>query len=261
MGLEKISFFVRSMKWRFYFTTIQIFIGYLLVVWPHFSLGDLYKMAYLFIIFGPLLHGGIYTLNDIFNLKEDKKHPIKKNRPLALGQITKKEAYVFSISLITAALVFSYYINFTLVIICFLFLIINLIYTLMLKKILYLEIIANSLTHPLRFYTGVIAAGSSNFNGFQGIALLIGLFALGIAALKRKKELAEAKASSIPLKYYTNSSLRNFIVLTGAIIMIKTLISKNLDFYFGIITLMLYLIVMLGYHKSNFIQKLMNKWY
>src|SRR3989344_4156100 len=111
MGFKKIKAFLGSMKWRFYFTTIQIFIGYLLAIWPNFSLNDLYKIVSLFIIFGPLLHGGIYTLNDIFDLEEDRKHPVKRKRPLASGQIKISQAYIFSASLILAAFIFSYFIS------------------------------------------------------------------------------------------------------------------------------------------------------
>ena len=129
----------------------------------------------------------------------------------------------------------------------------------MLKKIPYLEIIINTITHPLRFYTGVIAAGSFNFHG---IAFLIGLFALGVAVLKRKKELMEdQKEARAVLRYYTNNSLRNILLVIGLLFIIKLFISKNLDFYFGVALFSLYLILMVGYHKTKFIQELMNRWY
>jgi decaprenyl-phosphate phosphoribosyltransferase len=259
MMLDKVKEFLKLMKWRFYFTTILIFIGYILVVWPNIGIGDIYMMLLLFLIFGPLLYGGIYSLNDIFDLKEDRKHSVKKKRPLAAGHIKVHEAYIFSISLIVLAVSISFAIKPLLGFICLLFLCINLLYSYKLKKIPYLEIITNTLTHPLRFYTGVIAAGAFTFHK---LALLFGLFALAIAILKRKKELMEKQQKSREvLRYYTNISLRNFIILVGVILFIIIILSKNLEFYIGLTLLFFYALIMVGYHRTKFINKILNKWY
>ena len=41
----------------------------------------------------------IYIFNDICDLEKDKKHPIKKNRPLANNSLKKKDAYLLIILL------------------------------------------------------------------------------------------------------------------------------------------------------------------
>ena len=42
----------------------------------------------------------IYIFNDICDLEKDKKHPIKKNRPLANNSLKKKDAYLLIILLL-----------------------------------------------------------------------------------------------------------------------------------------------------------------
>ena len=49
-----------------------------------------------------LTASAIYTINDYYDIKEDKKHPKKKYRPLASGAISKKQARIVIIVLIIA---------------------------------------------------------------------------------------------------------------------------------------------------------------
>ena len=257
--LEKMFLFLQSMKWRFYVSTLQIFLGYGLAVWPGFAVKDVLMLVLLFLIFGPLLHGGIYTLNDILDLNEDRMHPVKGKRPIASGRITLPQAYVFSFVLICLALLLSFWVNRVLVVVCLAFLLINMLYSIILKKIPYIEIIANALTHPLRFYAGVIAAGSF---GFHIVALLLFLFAFSIAALKRKKEILERQqASRKVLASYSVFALNAMIVLAGILLLAVTVISQHAEFFIGIMLLCLYLCVVAGYHYSRSMKSFINRWY
>ncbi len=52
-----------------------------------------------------LLTGSVYTLNDLRDLKEDRRHPLKKNRPLASGRIPPLAAWVTAALLLSGSLV------------------------------------------------------------------------------------------------------------------------------------------------------------
>lgn len=64
-----------------------------------------------FVIIGPLLWGGLYVLNDYTDLKVDQYHKDKKERPIAKGKISKRQALTAALSLITTALVLASFIN------------------------------------------------------------------------------------------------------------------------------------------------------
>src|SRR4030065_506044 len=59
-----------------------------------------------------LLSSGVHILNDIFDLKNDQKHPLKSKRPIASEKISVSQAAIFSIIILTAALLLAFKIDF-----------------------------------------------------------------------------------------------------------------------------------------------------
>jgi 4-hydroxybenzoate polyprenyltransferase len=49
-----------------------------------------------------------YIVNDIFDVEKDRKHPVKKNRPIASGKITVTTAAIIAASLFVLSFVFGY---------------------------------------------------------------------------------------------------------------------------------------------------------
>ncbi len=60
-----------------------------------FSFFDIEKSLMSLLAFAvfSLSASGIYILNDLFDIKEDRQHPEKKYRPLASGSVKKETAY------------------------------------------------------------------------------------------------------------------------------------------------------------------------
>ena len=52
-----------------------------------------------------LLYGGLYSLNAITDAEADSRHPLKRTRPVASGEISRKAAGVFAAGLIVAGFV------------------------------------------------------------------------------------------------------------------------------------------------------------
>lgn len=104
-----------------------------------------------------LLQGVIYTLNDIADLEEDRKHPIKRKRPIASGKISVFEGEIFAIILFISALILALFIDLRILIVDFALLIINLIYSyepVRLKDKKYLDILSSAVNFPLRVSVG-----------------------------------------------------------------------------------------------------------
>ena len=77
-----------------------------------FILTDLLKSFAAFIIMC-LVAGGVYGFNDVFDRYEDLHHPLKKNRPIAVGTIPVTIAMTCASVLITVAVVCSYFLSST----------------------------------------------------------------------------------------------------------------------------------------------------
>src|ERR687884_2307515 len=48
------------------------------------------------------LSGAVYAANDVLDVEEDRKHPIKRRRPVASGEISPRSAMAFAAALVAA---------------------------------------------------------------------------------------------------------------------------------------------------------------
>src|SRR3712207_6432320 len=57
------------------------------------------------------LSGAVYAANDVLDVEEDRKHPIKRRRPVASGEVSARSAVVFAILLAIAGLTLGTYVD------------------------------------------------------------------------------------------------------------------------------------------------------
>src|ERR671933_1193505 len=50
------------------------------------------------------LSGGVYAANDVLDVEEDRKHPLKRLRPVASGAVSPRSAMIFSLALAVSGL-------------------------------------------------------------------------------------------------------------------------------------------------------------
>ena len=97
--MEKIKNYMKIIRIKHYLKNLLLFVPLL------FSgqILDLRKLIIAFLGFCSfsLASSIIYIINDYKDMENDKLHPIKKNRPIAAGKVTKKEvAFLFTIIII-----------------------------------------------------------------------------------------------------------------------------------------------------------------
>lgn len=155
----------------------------------------------------------IYIFNDILDLKEDQKHPIKKKiRPLANKSLKVKNAYVLILLLMTI-LIYTLSSNIIITEILIIFFILNFFYSIYLKKIAIIDLFSVVTSYILR-----VVAGGVSINVSVSGWLLICIFctALFLIAFKR---LAEIKISNfksrIVLKKYNKDLLLKIIDISS----------------------------------------------
>jgi 4-hydroxybenzoate polyprenyltransferase len=133
-----------------------------------------------------LLSSAIYTLNDIIDREQDKKHPLKKSRPLASGEISIAQATIFLVALTILGFLGARIIGQHLFMISALFFILNVLYSIWLKHIVILDVMAIALGFVLRAYAGAAAIEVPASKWMLINTLFLALF-LGLG--KRRHEL------------------------------------------------------------------------
>ena len=169
-----------------------------------------------------------YIFNDISDVKNDKKHLYKKNRPIANNSINIKEALtlIFLLLLITVLLLYIFS-NIYFSSIILIYLIGTFIYSVIVKKIFLLDIILISIFFILR-----IEAGSAIIKVDSSIWLISYslLFFLSLSSLKRIAEVInfnELDEISFLRKNYTGNTLLPLIILSIVCHFISCIILYN----------------------------------
>ena len=169
---------------------------------------DAFVLSFIAFVSFILASSIIYIFNDICDLEKDKKHPIKKNRPLANNSLKKKDAYLLIILLGLLLLVLLKS-NISILGIIIIFFILNIFYSLYFKNVIIIDLVIVSLSYVIR-----VLAGSIIINVALSAWLLICVFSTSLFLISFKR-LAEIKISGFKsrpiLRTYNNEILLKII--------------------------------------------------
>ena len=183
-------------RYKSYLKNLIIFLP-LFLTYSNWSITNFTKLFFIFIFFC-ILASSIYILNDIFDIKIDKKHKYKKYRPLASGSFPLRLALIISIFFSIISL--SYFLFFTekiIFLLATLYLIINFFYSFYFKKLKYFDLIIVLCGFLIRINIGSISTEIilSNFLVAQVI-----FFVIFILICKRR-EYFFSYDQKVPSKY------------------------------------------------------------
>jgi 4-hydroxybenzoate polyprenyltransferase len=173
--------------------------------------GELFtRSLFAFIIFC-LLSSTSYIMNDIVDAPADRRHPIKKNRPIASGKIPVYQAVILAILFGGGALTLALVFNTSFFFLCLGFVFWQVIYSFVLKSYAVVDIFAISLSFIIRAVAGWVVTG---FYIPVWLFLTIFFMSLFIAAIKRNAELSlgGSEARHTLAKY--NQNFLNFLIYT-----------------------------------------------
>lgn len=145
------------------------------------------------------ISSSLYIFNDLQDLEKDNLHPFKKNRPLASGKLSQKVAIITAIIASALALFTALQINTTFFLVVIAFYILQLSYSIYLKNVMLLDILAIAGGFILRVFAGEAATG---FHIDIWLFLTVVSVALFLAIGKRRSELTllSGWAGAIPVK-------------------------------------------------------------
>ena len=171
------------------------------------------KTSWAFITFC-LLSSSSYLLNDVIDIDKDKLHPVKKNRPLARGDISQPLAILIVFILLFAGLFVSVFVNTGFIWLSLIFVILQYTYSLFLKKKAIMDIIGIAVFFILRTYAGEIATG---YHLPIWIMLAVIFLSLFLASGKRRTELGNTGISTRSALAGYGKNLLNFYTTMFAV--------------------------------------------
>lgn len=133
-----------------------------------------------------ILSSAVYLLNDSLDAEADRQHPTKCNRPIAAGRIPVYEGILLAVTFALMGLVISYLVAFNFFITAIVYLALTTAYTLVLKRIVIIDVLAVALGYVLRAVAGAEAIDVEISPWLVICTLLLTLF---IALAKRRGEL------------------------------------------------------------------------
>ena len=195
----------------------------------------LFKVIIMFLAFS-FTSSIIYVINDINDIESDRKHPIKKNRPLASGKVSKKGAIITIIILVLLITGLLYFANLLFdfsSLILIVYFIINLGYSFGLKNIPLVDITILALGFVLRVTYGGVGLGIEISNWLFLTILSISFYmALG----KRRNELIKNGSNSRKVlksynKDFLDKNMYMFLALTIVFYSLWAVSAFNNEFF------------------------------
>jgi 4-hydroxybenzoate polyprenyltransferase len=133
-----------------------------------------------------LAASGVYLINDMMDVAQDRKHPVKRHRPIASGALPVNAARLMSALCFVTAAAITLRLPAGFAVILGVYLLLNLAYTFYLKRKLLVDVMALAAAYTLRIMAGAVAVGIDQ--SFWLLAFSSFLF-LSLALVKRYVEL------------------------------------------------------------------------
>ena len=250
--MKKIKSYIKLMRPKHYIKNFLILLPLI------FSKSFFYTDKLIIAIWGMgifcLISSIVYIINDIKDVEKDRNHPIKKNRPIANGDIKIKEAVgcACTIFIITIFITIACYIKYSIPIVSvtlylMLYIILNIAYSFGLKNkpIVDIVILVSGFLIRILFGGTIIQVEISNW---LYLTIISGAFYMSFG--KRRNELLKHDKSNTRnvLKFYTKEFLdKNMNMFLGLTICFYALWAMNNDNVFMIWTVPLVMITILKY--------------
>lgn len=139
-----------------------------------------------------LAASGVYLLNDLLDLPDDRRHPVKRHRPLAAGVMSATMAIVLLVSLWVIAGVLASLLPASFWLMLLVYVVVSLAYSMYFKRLMLLDVVVLALLYVLRIFAGATAI----MVPVSGWLLTFALFLfLSLALAKRFTELRRLAAA------------------------------------------------------------------
>lgn len=196
---------------------------------PAFFAGSLTDWSvFLILVWGLIcfsfVSSAVYIINDFRDRERDRLHPVKKNRPLASGQVNPTLALILALLLLGVAIPWGFilgpHFGYSLIA----YLILNIVYSLSLKDIAILDTLIVSSGFLIRTLAGGWLADVAIS---QWLVIMVFLLSFFLAIAKRRDDLILYQRGQAPLrtssKKYTLEFINTILSMLAGVIIVSYL--------------------------------------
>ncbi len=170
--------------------------------------------------------GAVYAVNDVLDRREDREHPLKKNRPVAAGRISPRAAAAEGAVLGAISLGVAFAARPGAAVVLLAYLVLQMAYSFGLKQVMILDVIAIAVGFVLRASAGAVAIRAAVSPWLVVCAFTVCLF---MGFCKRRTEVATLEEHGTAadhrrtLQGYTRELLLHLITLSAAVAIVSYL--------------------------------------
>ncbi len=217
--MKRITNYLKLMRVKHYIKNFLIFFPIV------FSKNFFNESKFLACIYGffsfSILSSIIYIINDYRDIEKDKQHPLKKYRPFASGAISKSEGMIIELVLILMLLIintiiFNYLHSYNFILLELLYFILNLGYSLGLKKIPIVDVSILVSGFVIRILFGGIIS-EIKISDWLCLTVMSGSFYMGLGKRRNELSIKGKNIRDVLNKYnreYLDKFMNIFLVLS-----------------------------------------------
>lgn len=165
-----------------------------------------------------LISSAVYIFNDLSDVRSDREHPVKRNRPIASGKLPLWLAWTAGVVLVVVSVGLGYLLSPAFAAVVAFYFLMNLAYSRWLKHIMILDVLIIAAGFVLRVVAGVALIHVERFSPWLYVVMTLLSLYLGFG--KRRAELTElgddAAAHRKVLHGYTVPLLDQYIMIVSA---------------------------------------------
>jgi 4-hydroxybenzoate polyprenyltransferase len=178
--------YLRALRPRQWVKNGLLFVGTLFTVDQPHPLEDWLRLLGAFVLFCAL-SSAIYLINDVCDLERDRKHPRKRDRPIASGRVPVPTAVAMALVLGIGGLLASPVFGYKFIAMAYFYAALTLSYSFWLKREVILDVMALAGCYVVRAAAGAVAI-SANITAWLIVCTSFGALLIGLG--KRRTELA-----------------------------------------------------------------------
>jgi 4-hydroxybenzoate polyprenyltransferase len=215
---------VVSIRPRQWYKNLLLFVG--IIFSANLLNASMWATVLLGFVYFCMLSAGQYLLNDVMDRERDRKHPIKRLRPIASGQLKAAHALSIAVLFIVVALAGAYFtINLSFLIISASYVALAILYSLFLKHAVIVDVLVVSVGFVIRAVAGALAISVVVSPWLVVCTFLLALF---LALEKRWYEMSllsdQAESHRPNLAEYSPRMLEQLVGVTTAALIVSYLL-------------------------------------